>query len=105
MVRRRRSEFWISGNDIDDEGRWEWAKTGHMEVSCYKLCPFSTKMANRLTPLTTQVGAWGWVEEPYNSPEENCLAWSVLATSSFSSSSFWHGSSCCNNLLYICQLI
>ena len=32
MVRRRRSEFWISGNDIDDEGRWEWAKTGHQEV-------------------------------------------------------------------------
>ena len=20
------------GNDIDDEGRWEWAKTGHQEV-------------------------------------------------------------------------
>ena len=36
MVRRRRSEFWISGNDIDDEGRWEWAKTGHMEVGCIK---------------------------------------------------------------------
>ena len=59
----------------------------------------------KLMLLTLQVGAWGWVEEPYNSPEENCLAWSVLATSSFSSSSFWHGSSCCNNLLYICQLI
>ena len=38
MVRRRRSEFWISGNDIDDEGRWEWAKTGHVEVSCKKCC-------------------------------------------------------------------
>ena len=37
MVRRRRSEFWISGNDIDDEGRWEWAKTGHVEVSCKKM--------------------------------------------------------------------
>ena len=37
MVRRRRSEFWISGNDIDDEGRWEWAKTGHVEVSFKKM--------------------------------------------------------------------
>ena len=40
MVRRRRSEFWISGNDIDDEGRWEWAKTGHQEVSCNEFLPF-----------------------------------------------------------------
>ena len=23
------------------------------------------------------MGDWGWVEETYNSPEENCLAWSV----------------------------
>ena len=85
MVRRKRSEFWLAGNDIDTEGRWEWAKTGGLEVA-----------------------DWGWAEEPYNSPEENCLAWSVLSESSprsFSSSeSFWHGSSCCNNLRYICQL-
>ena len=40
MVRRRRSEFWISGNDIDDEGRWEWAKTGHQEVSSNELLLF-----------------------------------------------------------------
>ena len=39
MVRRRRSEFWISGNDIDDEGRWEWAKTGHQQV-CTQLSWF-----------------------------------------------------------------
>jgi hypothetical protein len=81
MVRRRRSEFWLAGNDIDDEGRWEWAKSGGVLV-----------------------GDWGWTEEPYNSPEENCLAWSVHSASSTSSSSFWHGSSCCNNLRYICQL-
>ena len=81
MVRRRRSEFWLAGNDIDEEGRWEWARSGGRGV-----------------------GPWGWPEEPYNSPEENCLAWSVLSSSSFSSSSFWHGSSCCNNLRYICQL-
>jgi len=80
MVRRRRSEFWIAGNDIEDEGRWLWAKSGGLEVA-----------------------DWGWGEDPYNSPEENCLAWSVTSSSS-SSNSFWHGSSCCNNLRYICLL-
>ena len=27
LFRRRRSEFWLAGNDIEDEGVWEWAKT------------------------------------------------------------------------------
>lgn len=80
MVRRRRSEFWLAGNDIDDEGRWEWAKSGGEPVP-----------------------DWGWSEE-YDSPEENCLAWSVHSASSSNSDSFWHGSSCCNNLRYICHL-
>jgi hypothetical protein len=56
--------------------RWEWAGSGGREVA-----------------------AWGWAEPPEDSPAENCLAWSVS-----SQSSYWHGSSCCNNLRYICRL-
>jgi len=77
--RRRRSEFWLSGNDIDEEGVWEWART-------------------RLT-----VPEFGWTEEPFDSPEENCLAWTITAERRGSSDG-WHPSSCCNNLQYICQL-
>ena len=40
--------------------RWEWANTGGQLVA-----------------------DWGWAEEPFNSDEENCLAWSVSSTSSF----------------------
>ena len=53
-ARRRRSEFWISGNDIEEEGTWEWAKT------------------------RVRVPAFGWTEEPFQSPEENCLAWTLF---------------------------
>ena len=48
---------------------------------------------------TTYHPATTSTQEPYNSSEENCLAWSVS-----SSSSFWHGSSCCNNLRYLCRM-
>ena len=40
--------------------RWEWANTGGQLVA-----------------------DWGWAEEPFNSDEENCLAWSVSSASSF----------------------
>ena len=40
--------------------RWEWANTGGQPVA-----------------------DWGWAEEPFNSDEENCLAWSVSSSSSF----------------------
>ena len=59
MVRRRRSEFWISGNDIDDEGRWEWAKTGHQEVSCVFFFTNTAKSIFSLTPLTLAGGGLG----------------------------------------------
>jgi len=79
IIRRRRSEFWLSGNDIEEEGVWEWAKT------------------------RDSVPAFGWTEDPFNSPEENCLAW-TLTESSRRLSDGWHSSSCCNNLRYICEL-
>ena len=77
--RRRRSEFWLSGNDIDEEGVWEWART------------------------RTTVPEFGWTEEPFDSPEENCLAWTITAERRGSSDG-WHPSSCCNSLQYICEL-
>ena len=74
-MRRKREEFWLSGNDIEEEGEWEWAK------------------------LRSPVPGFGWTDSPYNSHEENCLSWSVEA-----GDTHWHGASCCNNLRYICEL-
>ena len=74
-MRRKREEFWLSGNDIEEEGEWEWAK------------------------LRSPVPTFGWTDSPYNSHEENCLSWSVEA-----GDTHWHGASCCNNLRYICEL-
>ena len=74
-MRRKRDEFWLSGNDIEEEGYWEWAK------------------------LRSRVPDFGWVEPPYDSHEENCLSWTVET-----GENFWHGSSCCNNLRYICEV-
>ena len=79
-TRRRRSEYWVAGNDIEQEGVWEWAGRG--------------------TPVPDS----GWAEGPYDSYEENCLAWTVTINGLNSSKDGWHGSSCCNNLRYICQL-
>ena len=78
--RRRRSEYWLAGNDIEEEGEWEWAR------------------------LRTRVPRFGWSEEPFNSPEENCLAWTVESHGRRDGTDFWHGSSCCNNLQYICEI-
>ena len=75
QMRRRRDEFWLSGNDIEEEGKWEWAK-----------------LRSPVSPL------FGWIESPYNSHEENCLAWSVE-----DGDSDWQGAACCNNLRYICE--
>jgi len=74
-ITRRRDEFWLSGNDIEEEGKWEWAK-----------------LRSPVSPL------FGWIESPYNSHEENCLAWSVE-----DGDSDWQGAACCNNLRYICE--
>ena len=79
-TRRRRSEYWLAGNDIEEEGVWEWA--GGREA----------------------VPDFGWTEEPYNSHEENCLAWTININSPSESRDGWHGSSCCNNLRYICEM-
>ena len=27
-TRKKLSEFWTSGNDVEEEGAWEWAGTG-----------------------------------------------------------------------------
>ena len=79
LSRRRRSEYWLAGNDIDEEGVWEWAR------------------------LRTKVPDFGWSEEPYNSLEENCLAWTVERQER-ERSDYWTGSSCCDNLRYICEI-
>ena len=65
------------GNDIAREGEWLWA--GESRKS--------------------RVEASGWLESPYVSLEENCLVWSVGR-----GREGWAGSSCCNNIGYICQL-
>jgi len=79
LTRRRRSEFWVSGNDIEEEGVWEWART------------------------RVRVPRFGWTDEPFQSPEENCLAWTLHDTGRGGNDG-WHPSSCCNNLKYICEL-
>ena len=75
--RRRRSEYWTSGNDIAKEGVWQWA--GH-------------------TGGRGRVSAKGWLQSPYTSLEENCLVWSVAGASEG-----WTSSSCCNSIGYICE--
>ena len=80
LSKRRRSEYWLAGNDIEDEGVWEWAR------------------------LRTQVPMFGWSEKPFDSPEENCLVWTVESQGRADGKDFWHGSSCCNNLKYICEI-
>ena len=75
ISRRRRSEFWTSGNDIAREGDWVWA------------------------PGSRAVSPGVWLEAPYNSLEENCLVWSVSEARQGVVSS-----ACCNNNGYICQL-
>jgi len=74
--RRRRAEYWTSGNDIAKEGVWQWAEQG------------------------ARVSSRGWLESPYTSLEENCLVWSVVR-----GRNGWQGSSCCNNIGYICELL
>ena len=74
--RRRRAEYWTSGNDIAREGVWQWAEQG------------------------ARVSSRGWLESPYTSLEENCLVWSVVR-----GRNGWQGSSCCNNIGYICELL
>ena len=65
------------GNDIAREGEWVWAgaKAGRVPSN-------------------------GWFETPYVSLEENCLVWNVGR-----GRDGWAGSSCCNNIGYICQLL
>ena len=79
ISRRKRSEYWLAGNDIDEEGVWEWAR------------------------LRTVVPDFGWSEEPFNSGEENCLAWTVDQTVLSGRTDYWQGDSCCNNLRYVCE--
>ena len=80
--RRRRTEYWLDGNDIEEEGVWEWAKS------------------------RTPVAGFGWLEEPYTSAEENCLSWTVAVARRRGGqvTDGWGAASCCNNLRYICQL-
>ena len=76
--RKKLNEFWTSGNDVEEEGRWEW------------------------TRRRGEVGVFGWGEEPTLSIEENCLVW-VVEMRAGRISNLWHGASCCNNFDYICE--
>jgi len=76
-IGRRRQEFWTSGNDIAREGVWHWAEQPGSKVSSF-----------------------GWLESPFISLEENCLVWSVGR-----GRDGWLGSSCCNSIGYICELL
>ena len=81
ITNRRRGKYWTGGNDIHKEGVWEWEGVGG------------------------EVPDYGWAEDPYNSPEENCLSWSVtFGYNVGDSDSNWHGASCCNSQRYICQV-
>ena len=68
-TRKKLSEFWTSGNDVEEEGVWEWAGTG------------GTPGRPRWSPdhPWCPVGGFGWSEEPVTSIEENCLVWVVEA--------------------------
>ena len=77
--RRNFNDFWTAGNDIEEEGEWEWAG------------------------VRSEVPDFGWTEEPYFSLEENCLVWVVELRTRGRYSDGWHGASCCNNAQFICQ--
>ena len=77
---KRFHEFWTSGNDIEQEGVWEW-------VGGRGAVPY-----------------FGWLEEPSVSAVENCLLWLVELDREGRQRNSWTGSSCCNNFRYICQL-
>ncbi len=48
---------------------------------------------------------FGWLDRPFASAEENCLAWGITFTRrSPRMSEGWHSDSCCNNLKFICQV-
>ena len=79
--RKHFNEFWTAGNDIEVEGVWEWAG------------------------VRSEVPEFGWTEEPYYSIEENCLVWVVELRTRGRYSDGWHGASCCNSALYICQAV
>ena len=81
ITNRRRGKYWTGGNDIHKEGVWVWEGVGG------------------------EVPDYGWAEDPYNSPEENCLSWSVtFGYNVGDSDSNWHGASCCNSQRYICEV-
>ena len=78
--KRHYAEFWTAGNDIEEEGVWEWAG------------------------VRSIVPDYGWTEDPYYSIEENCLLWVVELRTRGRYSDGWHGASCCNSAQYICQI-
>ena len=80
-TRRRRGKYGTAGNDIHTEGAWQWEGVGGA------------------------VPRFGWTQLGLEeSLEENCLSWTVTFGFNIGDSdSSWQGSSCCNNLRFICQ--
>ena len=89
---RSRYEYWLGGNDIDEENTWVWSGSGN-------------RIGGRSFSPNILVPSWGWIDDPLPSGEENCLTWSITVLSGGQrTSSGWHSDSCCNNIRFICEL-
>ena len=87
VAKRHFNEFWTSGNDIEEEGKWVWA---------------GSEGGDNVVP------SFGWSEQSFKSVEENCLVWVIEIFSGEVSggvrvSDGWHGASCCNMHQFVCQ--
>jgi len=89
-LKRRDTSFWLAGNDIYEEGRWEWDGAEVISDDSYSLVARD----------------WGWQDLAFSeSDEENCLLWSVTFGFALGNKEgSWKASSCCKSLQYICQI-
>ena len=78
-------EYWTSGSDMIQEGKWQWGKSRNL------------------------VGDVGWLRE--RKPEsntENCLSWTLTLITGIDNSlkvkEGWVSSWCLKNLFFICEL-
>lgn len=89
-TRRKGGSYWLAGNDIYIEGKWEWDGADIIADDSYSLVPRE----------------WGWLDPDYQqSDEENCLSWTTTFGFGLGDQEGgWQGASCCNSLPYICQV-
>ena len=92
MSCRSRYEYWLGGNDIDEENTWVWSGSGN-------------RIGGRSFSPNLLVPSWGWIDDPLPSGEENCLTWSITVLSGGQrTNAGWHSDSCCNNIRFICEM-